>query len=107
MTKGTKTYDDFCADQRKIELDKKILSTPIGNVLERNTTDLFEEDWKDCPEELKDYIESCDLSDYYYANATTFVEDFLLLECQISDELYDNIMNWLQGIKVLVYFPER
>ena len=29
MSKGQKTYDDFCADDRKIALDKQILATPI------------------------------------------------------------------------------
>ena len=33
MSKGQKTYDDFCADDRKIALDKQALATPIGNVL--------------------------------------------------------------------------
>ena len=107
MPKGEKTYDDFCADDRKIALDKQILSTPIGNVLFRTTDELFKGDWKKCPKRLQSFIESYDPSDMYFVEVTTLVEDYLLDECQITENQYEKIMNWLQSLKILVYFPER
>lgn len=107
MSKGQKTYDDFCTDDRKIALDKQILSTPIGTVLSRTTDELFKGDWKKCPKSLKSYIESYDTSDVYFVEVTTLVEDYLLEECQITENQYEKIMNWLQSLKIIVYFPER
>lgn len=107
MSKGQKTYDDFCADDRKIALDKQALSTPIGNVLFHTTDELFKGDWKNCPKRLLSYIESYDTSDVFYIEVTTLVEDYLLDECQITENQYEKIMNWLQSLKILVYFPER
>lgn len=107
MSKGQKTYDDFCADDRKIALDKQILATPIGNVLFHTKEELFKGDWKKCPKQLQSYIESYDTSDVFYVEATTIVEDYLLDECQITENQYEKIMNWLQSLKILVYFPER
>lgn len=107
MSKGQKTFDDFCADARKIALDKQILATPIGTVLSRSTDELFKGDWKKCPKRLKSYIESYDASDIYFVEVTTIVEDYLLEECQITENQYEKIMNWLQSLKILVYFPER
>lgn len=107
MSKGQKTYDDFCADDRKIALDKQALATPIGNVLFHTTDELFKGDWKECPKSLKSYIESYDASDVFYVEVTTMVEDYLLDECQITENQYEKIMNWLQSLKILVYFPER
>lgn len=108
MSKGQKTYDDFCADDRKIALDKQALATPIGKVLFRTTDELFKGDWKKCPKKLKSYIESSyDASDVFYVAVNTIVEDYLLEECQITENQYEKIMNWLQSLKILVYFPER
>lgn len=107
MSKGQKTFDDFCADDRKIALDKQILATPIGAVLSRTTDELFKGDWKKCPKRLKSYIESYDASDVYFVEVTTLVEDYLLEECQITENQYEKIMNWLQSLKILLYFPER
>ena len=107
MSKGQKTYDDFCADDRKIALDKQILATPIGTVLSRTPDELFSGDWKKCPKSLKSYIESYDASDVYFVEVTTLVEDYLLEECQITENQYEKIMNWLQSLKILLYFPER
>lgn len=107
MSKGQKTFDDFCADDRKIALDKQILATPIGTVLSRSTDELFKGDWKKCPKHLKSYIESYDASDVYFVEVTTIVEDYLLDECQITENQYEKIMNWLQSLKILLYFPER
>ena len=107
MSKGQKTYDDFCADDRKIALDKQIMATPIGNVLSRTPAELFSGDWKNCPKRLQSYIESYDSSDVFYIGVTTLVEDYLLDECQITENQYEKIMNWLQSLKILVYFPER
>lgn len=107
MSKGQKTFDDFCADDRKIALDKQILATPIGTVLSRSTDELFNGDWKKCPKHLKSYIESYDASDVYFVEVTTIVEDYLLDECQITEYQYEKIMNWLQSLKILLYFPER
>lgn len=107
MSKGQKTYDDFCADDRKIALDKQILATPIGNVLSRTPDELFSGDWKNCPKRLKSFIESYDSGDMYFVEVTTLVEDYLLDECQITENQYEKIMNWLQSLKIVVYFPER
>ena len=107
MSKGQKTYDDFCADDRKIALDKQILATPIGNDLFHTRDELFKGDWKNCPKRLQSYIESYDSSDVFYIGVTTLVEDYLLDECQITENQYEKIMNWLQSLKILVYFPER
>lgn len=107
MSKGQKTYDDFCADDRKIELDKQALATPIGNVLFHTRDELFKGDWKKCPNRLKSFIWSYDASDTFYIEVTTLVEDYLLDECQITENQYEKIMNWLQSLKILVYFPER
>ena len=107
MSKGQKTYDDFCADDRKIALDKQILATPIGNVLFHTPDELFKGDWKNCPNRLKSFIWSYDASDTFYVEVTTLVEDYLLDECQITENQYEKIMNWLQSLKILVYFPER
>lgn len=107
MSKGQKTYDDFCADDRKIALDKQILATPIGTVLFHTKEELFKGDWKNCPKRLQSYIESYDSSDVFYIGVTTLVEDYLLDECQITENQYEKIMNWLQSLKIVVYFPER
>lgn len=77
------------------------------NVLFHTTDELFKGDWKKCPKSLKSYIESYDASDVFYVEVTTLVEDYLLDECQITENQYEKIMNWLQSLKILVYFPER
>lgn len=107
MTKNKKTFDDMNEDPRFLTIQKKCLETQIQKVMEWDLDELFKHYWKGCPKKLKEYIYSYDSSDDYYCCATDYVNEFLLSECSVTEKMYESIITWLEGLKILVFWPQR
>ena len=101
------TYDDLNEDPRFLAIQKKCMETQIQKIMEWELDELFKNYWKGCPKKLKEYIYSYDSSDGYYCCVTDYVNEFLLSECSITENLYEKILTWMEGLKILVFwFPK-
>lgn len=102
-----KTVDDLNEDQRFLDIQKKVMETQLQKIMEWDLDGLFKNYWKGCPKQLKEYIYDYDSSDFYYCCATDYVTEFLLSECSITESLYEKIITWLEGLKILVFWMPR
>ena len=102
-----KTYDDMIAEPRFQAVQKKVMETPLQRMMDWDLDSLFKNYWKGCPKQLKEYIYDFDSSDRYYCCVTDYVEDFLLSECVITESLYEKILTWMEGLKIVAFWMPR
>ena len=102
-----KTYDDMIAEPRFQAVQKKVMETQLQRMMEWDLDNLFKNYWKGCPKQLKEFIYSYDSSDFYYCSVTDYVEEFLLSECVITENLYEKILTWMEGLKIVAFWMPR